>query len=418
MNKQEYYDIVYNLEKYHEVFSTLWRICQPIFTNTIDTAAVFFDKSGNCFNFHINPDFWDSLDDYNKEFCICHEMLHVILNHGLRSSPHRDKYTGNVINVALDLSVNHLLTNLFNFNRFKIKNWEKLCWADTVLEDKDLEPDKSYEHYINKIDPNKIEQNIIINLHDNLKSFDKDSQETIQKTINTLLGNNDLDKNQKQKNETDKLLVEVSKGYSNDTGLFQTFIGEVKNYRKIKKWESVLDKYVLKSEKDREITQWLRTNRRLNFIKSKLFLPSDAEVTDIDFYRYNIWLFLDYSGSCSNLKNMFFIASQTFDPKKFRIRKFAHTTDVFEFKGNNCNTKGGGTSFQCIENYIQKSIKSGDIKKYPDAVFHFTDGDAAPFMSESPEKWYVFLPTHSYKRAFPQNTNFFELADFVEGYIE
>ena len=409
----EYYEICYNLERFHEVFSTLWKLTKPSFTEKIDTAAVLFDPGGGCINFLINEKYWRSLDEYSQEFVICHEMLHVILTHGIRTIPYRDKYQHATLNAALDLAVNHLLTTSFGFCRFYIKGWDKLCWADTIFKEIDFEPNKSFEYYINKIEENLQIHRIKVNVpdHSYLSSFDKDAINTILDSINEIDGK--LDEKQRK---DQKVFIDGGHYAGKDDGsIFNNFVGtKLKKLRIIKKWESVLTKYMVKSEKDREMNQWIRVNKRISCISSNIFLPSDSEVTDIDFYKYNIWLFLDYSGSCGHLRNHFFDASKTFDPQKFIIRKFAHTTEVDEFQGDETRFRGGGTSFSCIENFIQKELQEKKIKKYPDAIFHFTDGCGDYLTSQKPENWYVFLTDRGWRNCYPEKTNFFALKDFIK----
>lgn len=417
-NPDDYYELLQSLEIYHEVFSALWKISRPKFTKEVDTAAVGFDPSGGCIEFLINPDYFSNVSDYTKEFIICHEMLHVILAHGIRTMAFRDKYTPDTLNIALDLAVNHLLTKSFGFNRYMIDDWKELCWADTVFQELDFEPNKSFEYYITKIQENltKCKVKIKVKSHDHLSQFNNQAQDVIGKAINNILGQLDEKEQKKQKEKINDLLKN-SNGVSHaDSDMFSLFIGNNLEVKKIRRWESVLNKYIRKSEKEREIMQWIRLNRRTAFFKSsKMFLPSEAEVIDRDFYKYNIWLFLDYSGSCAGLKDLFFAASKTFDPRIFKVKKFAHTTQVAEFKGDQTRVYGGGTTFSCIENYIQDQIRNEKIKNYPDAIFHFTDGCGDYFTSQHPERWYVFL-THNSKYCFPDKTNFFKLEDFVENY--
>lgn len=423
--KEEYYELLHSMEKFHEIFSCMWCVATPRFTDEVPTAAVRFDPQGACIDFMINEDYWNSLDDYSREFTVCHEMLHVILAHGSRMMPFRDKYDMETLNIALDLAVNHLLTSQFGFNRFFINNWKDLCWSDTVYKDLDLDPNKSFEYYINKVDANKNNnknEKLIIVDHSGLSSFTDKANRVLKDAAAAINGGNDPDQ-AKARDEAAKQQLENCQnggGAGLDEGtMFSVFSGDKVEVRKIKKWESVLDKYIFKSEKERETIQWLRLNRRLAFMdNSKLLLPSEAEVIDKDFYKYNIWLFLDYSGSCSHLKDIFFTASNTFDPRKFTVKKFAHTTKVAEFEGNDVKIWGGGTDFRCIENYIQEQINAKSIARYPDAIFHFTDGEGWNFTTEKPERWYVFLTNNGMKTYYPNGTNFFKLIDFVEGYNE
>ena len=102
---------------------------------------------------------------------------------------------------------------------------------------------------------------------------------------------------------------------------------------------------------------------------------------------------------------------------KFNVRKFAHTTQVAEFKGDEVKVYGGGTDFTCIETFLQRQKAEGKISKYPDCIMHFTDGESFHhFTVEKPERWYVFLTDRGYQQCYPQGVNFFKLRDFVADY--
>jgi hypothetical protein len=150
ISRDEWFAISSALEEHHAVFYKVWQMGKPHFTEEIETAAVQFDDVGEFIYFHFNPKFWDSLDFYNKLFVICHESLHVILNHGIRTRE-IERVNRGACNAALDVVVNHALLRSFGFEREKIINQEKLCWIDTVFAGrKPLPPDdEMYEFYYN-----------------------------------------------------------------------------------------------------------------------------------------------------------------------------------------------------------------------------------------------------------------------------
>jgi hypothetical protein len=93
--KEEFYPLSYEEEreiavsiiKYHGVFYKFWDLVKPTYTNSkkYPTACVVFNKENECINFIINKKFWSKLSQEQKEFIICHECLHVILEHGKRA---------------------------------------------------------------------------------------------------------------------------------------------------------------------------------------------------------------------------------------------------------------------------------------------------------------------------------------------
>ena len=90
---------------------------KPVFTDRIQTAAVQFDKEGNYLMFLLNEKFWNECDEYKKIFVICHEALHIILNHGKRF---QEKENPKIFNIAVDIVVNHSLVKDFGFIREEI----------------------------------------------------------------------------------------------------------------------------------------------------------------------------------------------------------------------------------------------------------------------------------------------------------
>ena len=149
METEEFLNIAASLERFHGVFSKFWNLGEPAFTEAIPTAAVSFSDEEDV-EFLINPKFWDTLSDYHKQFIVCHECLHVLLNHDIRGKD-VDKQLRSVANVAMDVSINHMLIDKFGFVREKIEGWENYCWLDTVFKDMDVEalPNMHFEYYFN-----------------------------------------------------------------------------------------------------------------------------------------------------------------------------------------------------------------------------------------------------------------------------
>jgi len=168
--REEFYLLAQELERFHGIFAQLWEMGLPRLTFDLPTAAVSFDKKGRNVEFLFNPIFWRDTDRYTKCFIICHEVLHVLLSHGLRSI---DCPMPDLANKALDVVVNHMLTSKFGFDRASIdvgkhpeddervpedKRGEpiELCWIDTVFPgfDDQIQRDKPFEYYYNMLEKN------------------------------------------------------------------------------------------------------------------------------------------------------------------------------------------------------------------------------------------------------------------------
>jgi len=146
LTSEEKAELSLELEKYSAIFYKFWTIGNIEFVDTIDTAAVFFDKDGNYFKFQFNLSFWKELTLYEKIFVICHEMMHIILHHGVRSIGLDNKQ---VANIAMDIVINKILVNGFLFNKEKLPKLNNMiCWFSTFFKNKDnVKPDQSMEYY-------------------------------------------------------------------------------------------------------------------------------------------------------------------------------------------------------------------------------------------------------------------------------
>lgn len=391
---KEWLEISYALEGHHAIFYKLWQIGRPDFSKEIDTAAIKFDKEGNYFLFLFNPDFWDFLDFYNKLFVICHECLHIILNHGVRI---KDSKNSLASNQSLDIVVNHLLVEKFHFKRDKIKNWKDFCWVDTVFSNENISIYENYEFYFNLFKKQYGDGCPL-----SLKTVDDHNFENSSKNI--------LNNIQDISDEEKKSLVESLGQYAGDCFGDWSVLSK-KFIVKKKKWESVIKKWSLYAVKQshRDIDQWARLNRRLSMLSKNMFLPSEMEIEDFnkEKNKIEVYFFLDTSGSCWGLKDRFFSAAQSLSEKKFKIHLCCFDTTVQETSLESRKIYGGGgTSYDILEKYLQK------MPKYPEGVFVITDGYGDNINPKKPQNWHWFLTKYSIKHFIPKKCNIYELSDF------
>ena len=399
----------------------MWSIGKPQEDLNIQTACITFDKVGGQIGFKINPNFWKSLTDVQKEFVISHEYLHVILYHGLRTINLKSKEEHMLANIAMDIVVNHLLVNRFSFNRSEIDPESKYCWIDTVFKNlKDVLDNKSFEYYFLLLKNNKNDlDSALANDHNDLDSMLVDDHSDLENfasqefsdILSENLSKEDIEsikdivsKEMESLKESDCKSAGVNPG-----NLFkQILVGYVK---KKSKWETVIKKWANAQIKDKDIEQWSKPNRRLAMMSSNFLLPSDAETDYYEKEKINVWFFQDTSGSCINLAERFFKAAKSLPEDKFNIRLFCFDTQIYETSLASGKLYGfGGTAFHIIENYIQSEIKKTNCK-YPKAVFVITDGYGTSVNPAKPERWYWFLST-SYKNCIPEKCNTFSLSNF------
>lgn len=424
ISNKEWFEISLALEQHHAVFYKVWQMGKPIFNEDIPTAAVQFDDKGDFIWFHFNPKFWKRLDFYNKLFVICHEALHIVLNHGIRT---RDAgINRKATNIALDIVVNHALVRGFGFDRNQIEGWEDYCWVDTVFKNKNPQPstEEMYEFYYNLFDkvygmggPGDGEKGEPGTVDDH--SFMGEKSEKWDKVIDSL--NEGLSEEEKEslKGMIDKHFQQEPKSKLNQkagTGTGgQWVFANISKVKKKKKWETVIKKWSKKylKEKDKDVEQWARLNRRLTMLPRDMFLPSDMEVEDDDKEktRIKVYFFMDTSGSCWGLKDRFFAAASSLPPEKFDVRLLCFDTQIQETTLESKKIYGGGgTSFHILEDFIQKEINQGGV--YPEGVFVITDGYGDNIKPQKPDKWYWFLTPGGSKSCIDKDCNFFNLEDF------
>lgn len=437
ISNEEWFEISTALECHHAVFYKIWQMGKPVFTKEVKTAAVQFDETGDFIYFHFNPKFWKRLSFYGKLFVICHEALHVILNHGIRI---RD--TGinrQAANSALDVVVNHSLCRGFGFDRKKIDqeivpifqemaveegddpDKAGLCWVDTVFKQRNPLPpdDEMFEFYYNLFervygagygDASTLDDHDMMGVpsDDWGKVIDKLSEgltDEEKQPLKPLIDKHFQKKPQDQKNQK----------AGSGTGGHWVF-ANVLAVKKKKKWETVIRRWSRKfiRESDRDMEQWARLNRRLVMLPQDMMLPSEMEIEDEekDKRRIKVYFFLDTSGSCWGLKDRFFAAANSLPEKRFDIRLFCFDTVVKETTlASRKIYGGGGTSFAILEAFIQKEMKN-EGTPYPQAVFVITDGYGDTIKPEQPDKWYWFITQGGTQSYIDRDCNFFKLEDY------
>ena len=391
-----YYKISNKLLEFHEIFYKFWTIGRPTFVESIQTAAIAFNKkNGKYLQFLFNPKFWNYLDDYERCFIIAHECLHVILNHGRRGRGKDQRKT----NIALDLIVNNMLTN-----NIGLKLTPKLLEGihfQTVFKDPNIVPkNKSFEFYYNYLTehPENISDKINISDHDYLYEIN------IEDLIDYISENQNL--SEKQKKELKEKLNNELKDKVGTESLDK--ILDIYNEPKIKfkfKWETIIKKIVQNKYssvfREYESPNWVKEDRRTTLMSKDVILP--LYLDEKPEYKYELWFFSDVSGSCEHYASKFLSVAQSIPDKIFDV-KF-HTFDVSTREVNLKNPKivgGGGTCFSQIETYIQNKIKKDRIK-YPETIVCISDGQGTIIKPQYPQNW-LWILTSNNRNCLPENT--------------
>ena len=413
----EFEDIAFKLETHHSIFYKLWEMGELVFDENTPTACVKFDKAGNYVSFHFNPKFWKEKTSYERLFIICHECLHVWLNHGLRT---KNTEYPELVNTALDVVINHMLVDNFGFQRHKISDSKELCWIDTVFDKKDgdIKHDQTFEYYYNKLvdSPNtKFVNCKLVDSHEHLDDVDFD------KIIDKL--GEDLSK--EEKNDISKTINKHRYNPENK-GRGESALNEWQQMslpsviKKKKSWFNLIKKWTShKTKAYSDAEQWTKQNRRLSMFDtdsgSQLLLPSENEDFFYDNDKVEMWLYLDVSGSCSGLKNDFYCASLTIPHDKIKMRTFCFDTTITEVNLKDKKLiNGGGTSFSIIQNHLDREIKSN--KNHP-VIFVFTDGYGDNVNIKVPKMWHWFIDGGNWcinhaKSLTNKDCNFYDMSNF------
>ena len=437
LSVEEWTELSNGLSEFHNIFYRFWTICRPVFSERIKTAAVVFDKDGNCVEFLLNYEFWQSLTLKQKLFVISHECLHLILNHGKRGlrvlfkgEEHRAK-----LNTAMDICVNESLIARYGFDRLEIDPTNKYVWADKVgatLGIPDLATDRCFEYYYNLFQRSPDAPFLpppsggapmvgeTVDEHtDSNEEAEKQGSEALERMADELDDGETNDLENMLRGERNKLQNDVAEDTRNfqagNDPLGHTYKLKEEPIKIKKKWESIIRKWTAKqlTLDMRDDEQWAKTARRFTMLDRSLSLPFDMEVEapKKTKKKIDVWFFLDTSGSCIHLASRFFRAAASLPPNRFNVHLFCFDTKVYPSDLKQRKVKGGGgTKFDIIERYIINYITKEEIK-YPDGVFVITDGEGNDVHPKKPGNWHWFL-TQQQLRNIPSSCHTYNLKEY------
>lgn len=458
----EWYKISNKIKSYHNLFSALWDIKTPVLVDNnhyVKTLAVSKENEESSI-LMINKEFWNSCDDYQKLFYVCHELLHVIYDH---SSYLQIKNIKQVeANTAMDIFVNHALCESYGFSRALLTLEEKLCWVDTVFSEKDAEvipTDLSWIEYYklilskqtnqeqetvgNEQDPNQEPETPECTCTDIVRyepctdivryEGSADSESSQDKSEEGSANEEPSDEDGSV--EAEDMFFMSSPEYSNDIKKviekffdcttpgqeigcsLQESMPTIKDMKDIeyvpkkKSWEQVVKKLLKKAEKETFKDQWVYESKRITSLPKGIACPSIGKTTARTRHKVSVALFLDTSGSCASLAERFFKCLKSIPLERFDVEAFCFDTDVYPIDLKDPKLAGfGGTSFACIESILCSK------DKYPDVVFVITDGEAGYVNVSKPKNWNWFLSCDieqpSNLRAIPKTCNIYDLSKF------
>lgn len=411
MSRELFTEFKRSLENIHVLYYRLVEIGAPVMTYAVRTACVIFDKTkGRPLQFLFNPDFYDSLDSYTRSFVGGHEMLHILLEHGRRTKDYANQHYANI---AADIVVNHMLVDKFGFYRKGIHGWESIYWVDTTWPGQSVQTGMSLEYYYQLLlenPPVKSGQELVDD-HDFMHSITEDDLTDLVKRLASECSPAEK-----------KMILEALKDCdvspeAGDGALGMWAALDVPTVKPLRKWETVITKWVgyrLKMMPS-DVEHWKRESRRIDPRNTTLILPARDQAYDFtrEKGKMPVLFFLDTSGSCWELKDRFYQAMKSIPRDRFEVRIFSFDTQIYplDVSAEDHVIGGGGTSFSIIESHIQSMIHSGDIDRYPEAVWVMTDGFGDVVHPEKPKNWYWFLST-THEMLIPIESKRFALKDF------
>ena len=438
--------IAQRLQNEHYAFRVFWDMSDVVFNDHIDTICVSWNRETFEPTLVINEGWWREMDETSQTFAIMHECFHVLFNHVRRFADSFGTEKQDHVNVATDIVINEMLTNKFGFDRDKLhknlydpnaaESGATGCWIDTVFGDDadDIEQDKATDYYLEKLlklypPPPEMgggggggsgenqpggAQGFDVHIVPDSEDAENLIEALDQSGMMEMLGNEFKEK-VSESEESGEL---ESKGQLAGTGSGNWLTVEVAKVKIKQKWETVVRNYSRRLL-SLDITQQERWDR----IKPLYYPMINGSSIKLPFESWMIgpvenekkgliYMFLDCSGSCIHLKDRFFKAARTVDPRKIDLRLFSFDTSTRELDIKKQQVHGGGgTCFRCIEEQIQEVI-SKEKTRYPDQVFVVTDGYGTPVSPEKADRWIWFLTDDAHKGYIPDKSKVHYLKDF------
>ena len=366
--RNRYYDVVDDLE--NEALYTavaVLRMGEPMFVGNnsrLATAAIGYHPETKKIDYLFNQEFFNSLSNADLKFVMVHESLHLLLKHFIhdRGVDHQRW------NIACDIVINDLIhkslclsypkgactgytffgVSCANMNvidvYFKLMNQNVSGYSDAPAGTKPLDS------------------------ANNTKET-KDSPQLGQH-IEDRVGKIDMGQLQAQMGEWGG----TSWGTQAKGALLQA------EARNTYDW-SYLMRFLKKTDLEMSET-WSKMNKKYVSCYPTLLLPS-VQIDKED--KSEVFIAVDTSGSIKHNELGKMLATLRATPKKrVKVTVICFDTEAYEFKGELHG--GGGTDFQCIENYLQQRHQP-----YPKVVAVFTDGCAGRPNVSKPSRWVWFL---------------------------
>jgi predicted metal-dependent peptidase len=329
--------------------------------NTIPSMAVDYRK-----NLLYNKEFVSKLSDDETEFVLCHEAMHIALNHFLR----KDNRDVEVWNVATDLVINEMLLRYFSLQNIRkniitVENLEKMGIKIKNVDEKTAE--EVYDILINYKD--KLKGFTNFDIHYYIDDLSENEKEQLQREY----GKSFEEIKKEIENENKRILVEAT-NFGKMRGNLPSGIERVVDKLLSKKidWKTLLR---------RTISDMIPYDFSYKYPSKKsiaigIYLP--ATIKD---KKLEVVCVVDLSGSISDEEMRQFFTEIYHIAKSFHnvdmtiITHDAEKQDEIKVR-NGCIDKllnikvhgGGGTSHLWLPEYLKKKHPNSKL------IVCFTDG--------------------------------------------
>lgn len=386
----------------------------PKLSKRIPTAAVSWDKQRNQVCFEFNEKFAESLNDKEFAFVVAHEAMHLAICHIFlimdrigkikRNSTLSDKEKATQsnafmmkANIAADCVVNDSLANIYKLEKqlesiavYGKKTVGFDCHNLSMSEVYQMLPEvKSYTFDVHDWD----------SFLDENGNIDKEFADKIRGFIERNINNSALSDEENQRlQESAEVFQQCQQAGSAPLGQRRPVVKVSRNFVN---WSRlILDIIDAKKQEDK----WSRPNRRLGSIYPKVILPK-FEPQEIE----HVFVAIDASGSINHDQLSLFVDVVRNSPKRFKIDAVTFDTKVYPLNIIEEDPQGGGgTSFSCVEDYIQKHCK-----KYPKCVVVLTDGHGSAIRPEFPDRW-CWLLTDNSTTTYCSTMKHYNIRDFLK----
>jgi predicted metal-dependent peptidase len=402
MPSDEQLEILVSVEDYHKIFYIFWELASVYLSDEIPTACVTLPKNAKP-DMIIGEEFWKVLNLRERLFVVCHECLHIFLDHGVRNDLSVPGATPSLVNKAQDICINEMIVDMFNYDREDLRDWKKFCWIETCFSDPHLiKRNETFIYYLKKLieDPSKAEAKdgpTIFDEHglpsdgtegEPETQEEKKAREKLAETLAGELTVGELEK-----------LIKGLPGTGEIAGTMAGVIEQViaKKSKKLKiNFAHIIRKLKKSSMKktEHDVETFTHEDRRFeDIIRTQgVSIPGMATIEKLKSDRLLTAVFMDISGSCMDYFDIFQRVFLAFDVEReiFDTHLFIFDTKVKEVKPGDSIHVGGGTDFKIIEDKCLELEAQG--KKYPDCIIVITDGFGTEVNPKAPSKW-IFLLT-------------------------